>query len=393
MKGCIVQRSKGSWRLLFDAGRDPQTGKRCQKSVTVRGTKKDAERKLREMLHSLEMGGYVNPTTLTVGEYLEKWLRDYVATNTAPATGASYTMISRRHLIPALGSLPLVQLRPHHLQGYYARKLSDGRAHGKGGLSPRTVLHHHRVLSEALQHAVKWGLVARNVATAVDPPRPRTPQMVVMKPEEVKAFLESVRGSTHYPIFYLALATGMRRGEILGLRWRDVDLDMATLSVSRSLQRLPGQGFIYREPKSARGRRQVALPPSAALMLREHRKQAESTGLLLGRPISDDDLVFGHPDGSPWDPASVTHAFVRIARRTGLRGIRLHDLRHTHASLMLKQGVHPKVVSERLGHATISITLDTYSHVLPGLQEAAALRFDEVLPGLPANILLEARPS
>jgi len=177
---------------------------------------------------------------------------------------------------------------------------------------------------------------------------------------------------------------------MLGLRWRDVDLDKAKVSIVQNLQRLPGWGFIIQETKSSKGRRQVTTSPSATLMLREHRMQAEAACVLLGRTLREDQLVFSHPDGSPVDPDSVSHAFIRIARKAGLPATRLHDLRHTHASLMLKAGVHPKVVSERLGHATISITLDTYSHVLPGIQEAAALRFEEGLLGLPSGAPVHA---
>jgi integrase len=211
-----------------------------------------------------------------------------------------------------------------------------------------------------------------------------------MNPEEVKRFLKVATGSIFHHVFYLALFTGMRRGEILGLRWRDVDLDKAKVSIVQNLQRLPGRGFIIQEPKSSKGRRQVTLSPSATLMLREHRMQAQAARVLLGRTLREDDLVFSHPDGSPVDPDSVSHAFIRIAHKAGLPGTRLHDLRHTHASLMLKAGVHPKVVSERLGHATISITLDTYSHVLPGIQEAAALLFEEGLLGLPSGAPVHA---
>jgi integrase len=243
----------------------------------------------------------------------------------------------------------------------------------------KTVLQHHRLLSEALSYAIKWGLVARNVAQVVDPPRPVNREMRTLDREGVRAFLEVARSTGYYPLFHLAVYTGLRRGEILGLRWKDVNLDMASLSVVQTLQRLKGGLTVFLEPKTAKGRRSVALSPVAVLVLRaHHERQGQLRAILDGR-LSEDDLVFSHPDGSPLKPDTVSHVFSEIARKARLWGLRLHDLRHTHATLMLQQGIHPKIVQERLGHANIAVTLDTYSHVLPGLQEAAALRFDEGL--------------
>ncbi len=384
MKGCIVQRSKGSWGIVIDVGRDPETGKRRQQWHTVRGTKGEADRKLRELLHSLETGGYVKPTRLTLGEYLERWLRDYACPSLAPRTVEGYTHIIRQHLIPGLGLVPLAQLKPQHLQNYYAEKLARGRRDGKGGLSPRTVRHHHITLHGALQSAVKWGLLARNPADAVDAPRYQSPEMRTLDQDGLRVFLEAARSTPYYALFYLALFTGMRRSELLALRWSNVNLDLGQVVVNRGLHHLRNGSIVFRAPKSAKGRRLIALPPSAALALHEHRDQQEAERLIIGVPLTEDSLVFAHPDGSPLLPDTVTHAWIDLARRAGFPHIRLHDARHTHASLMLRQGVHPKIVSERLGHATVSITLDTYSHVTPGLQEAAARRFDEGLLVRPA---------
>ena len=205
--------------------------------------------------------------------------------------------------------------------------------------------------------------------------------MAFMTPEDVQKLLATAQDTPYYTLIYAALYTGMRRGELLGLRWCDVDLDMATLSVVQSLQRRYGGEFLVKEPKSSRGRRLIALPPSLAILLRQHKAQQDDVRKLLGLALAETDLVFAHLDASPLDPSTISHAFGRITRKAGLPNIRFHDLRHTHASLMLRNGVHPKIVSERLGHSSIAITLDTYSHVLPGLQEAAALRFEDALQG------------
>ena len=359
-------------------GSDPETGKRRQQWHTVRGIKKDAERALRELPQSIETGNYVKPHRLTVGEWLEQWIESYVVLHDSPRTVENYRSIIRRHLRPALGALLLTGLRPQHLQGYYAGALRQGRADGRGGLSAASVLRQHRVISRALSDAVKQGLVARNVAKACEPPRAARTRMAVMAEEDVPRFLAAARQTPYYVLFYTALYTGLRRGELLGLRWVDLDLDLAFLSVVQTLQRVTG-AILIKEPKSPYSRRRVSLPPSLALLLREHQVKQQAQWAVLGKLLKDDDLVFAQPGGAPLGPHTVTHEFALLLKRAGLPHIRFHDLRHTHATLMLKAGVHPKVVSERLGHASVAITLDTYSHVAPGLQEAAAQRFDRML--------------
>lgn len=251
----------------------------------------------------------------------------------------------------------------------------------KAGLSPKTVRHHHVTLHDALEHAVKMGLLNRNVADAVSPPRYQRPQWQTLSEDDISTFLEAAKRTPYYVLFYQALFTGMRRSELLALRWCDVDLLLCQAHITRTLHHLRTGEIVIRALKSAKGRRMVSLSPSTALLLQEHRDKQEAQRAMLGVPLKDDDLVFSHFEGKPLLPDTVTHAWIKLVRRIGLKGVRLHDARHTHASLMLKQGVHPKIVQERLGHASIQITLDTYSHVAPGLQEAAAAGFDKmVLP-------------
>ena len=378
MKGHIRQRAKGSWEITIDIGTDPSTGSRQRHFETIRGAKKDAQRRLVEVLASMEKGSYVRPMRLPVAQYLEQWLQTYVATNTAPKTAEGYRMVVRRHLVPALGNVSLAQLQPQHIQRYCADKLSHGRTDGKGGLSKRSVLQHHRILSEALKHAVKQGLIGRNVADAVDPPRPEYKEMPTLDADELAQVLDAAQETPYYAPLYVKAYTGLRRGELLGLRWIDLNLDICSLSVVQTLQRLGGE-WVIRQPKSSKSRRRVELTPSVALFLRQHKAEQERQRILLGKPLNESDLVFSHPDGRPLDPNTLTHAMGKILRRAGVRHIRLHDLRHTHATLLLEGGVHPKVVQERLGHSTIATTLDIYSHVTPGLQEAAAKRFEELV--------------
>jgi len=360
-------------------GRDPVSGKRRQRWVTVHGTKRDAEKKLAELLHQYDAGSLIKPNKIKLGDFLLRWLKD-CKPNVGAKTAEGYEHIILRHLIPGLGNIPLSQIDAESLQHYYSEKLLQGRLDGKGGLSAKTVRHHHVILHGALSCAVKWGLLSKNPADAVTPPRAQRHEWKTLNPDDIGRLLRAAKETPYYELFYLAIATGMRRSELLALLWRDVDLFLCQIYVNRSLHHLTDGQIIYQQPKTAKGRRMIALSPSTALMLKEHQEKQKIERVKFGISLSNDDiLVFCHNDGSPLLPDSVTHAWIKLTRRIGLRGIRLHDARHTHASLLLKQGVHPKIVQERLGHSTIQMTLDTYSHVVPGLQEAAAKRFDEFL--------------
>ena len=370
MRGHIKQRSKGSWSIVLDLGRDPSTGKRKQQWVTIRGTKKEAESKLAELQHQMDSGGYIKPSKETLGKFLERWLDDYISTQVRATTLEAYRQRGK-HLINALGHIPLSELRPEHIHQYYREKSRF--------LSASTLIKHHNLLREALSHAVKWQNVVRNVAQAVDPPRVNRKEMKALTGSEVHRLLEACIDKPWYPIFHTLTWTGLRRSELLGLRWRDVDLLMATIRVVQTLQQLNTGEFIFQDPKTSKGRRSIALSPASCLVLSAHREKQERDAEALGAPLTDETLVFSHPDGSPRVPSTLTLAFRRLSRRVGLQGVRLHDLRHTMASLYLEQGVNPKTVAERLGHASVTITLDLYSHCLPGVQEAAAEQFDSAM--------------
>ena len=385
MRGHIIKRYKDSYSIVIELGNDPSTGKRRQQWYSVKGTKKEAEKKLSELLHEIDTGTFMKPGKTTLAEYLERWMKDYARPNLAPKTADWYAYIIHSHIVPSLGNTLLTRLKPEQLQRYYAEKLSGGRCDGKGALSPQTVRHCHVAIHYALETAIKWGLLTHNPADAVSPPRSERHQIQTWSAEELGSFLETAKDTPYYAMFHLLFASGMRRSEALALRWCDIDLPLCQIYVTRSMQHLADGTFTFKQPKTARGRRAIALPPSTTLILKEHREKQALDTAFVGRILKDDDLVFSHLDGKPFLPNSITHAWGKMVKRTGLKYIRLHDARHTHASLMLKQGVHPKIVQERLGHASIQITLDTYSHVAPGLQEAAAARFDEVFKTAPGN--------
>ena len=377
MKGSIRSQGKGSWEVRLYLGRGPD-GRKLYKSHTVEGTKRQAQNELNVLLSKLQKGEYVAPSKMTVAEYLKRWIEDYARVKVGAKTLERYAEIVDAHLAPALGQHSLAKLQPLHIQAYYSHALQRGRRDGRGGLSAQTVLHHHRVLREALHQALRWQLLARNPADAVEPPHPQRREMHAFDQAEVAGLLEAARGTRLGLPVLLAVTTGLRRGELLGLRWQDVDLDASKLAVRQSLEQTKA-GLGFKQPKTQKGRRVVTLPPIAVEALRRHKAEQAKERLLLGPGYQDHGLVLARADGRPLDPAETTRAFARLVRQAGVRAFSLHALRHTHATLLLQENVHPKVVSERLGHATVGITLDTYSHVLPNLQEEAARKIDALL--------------
>jgi integrase len=376
MKGHICRRSKGSWTIVINLGKDGN-GRRKQKWLTVRGKKSAAQKELRRILHQLDTGSFVDPGNTTVAEYLAHWLETTAKHKVSRNTFSRYSAIVHSHLKPAIGQHALLKLRPGHIQAYYAEALSSGRKGGTKGLSPTSVLQHHRVLRQALKKAVRERLLVWNPTDAVDPPRRAHHEMPTLDEDQTLQLLKAAASSRVSIPVLLALTTGMRRGEILALRWKDVDLDAKSLSVQRTLEQA-GSSLSFKQPKTRKARRVVALPKIAVRVLRQHRSRQSEHKLLLGKAYEDNDLICPRPDGRPYAPNSFSSTFRKMLRQTTLPPIRFHDLRHTHATLLLRQGIHPKVVSERLGHSTIGITLDIYSHVLPGMQEEAAARLDSV---------------
>jgi integrase len=387
MQGHIRRRGKDSWAVVTYAGRDPATGKERHKWHSVKGTKKDAQRELTRLLHQMNTGVYMEPTKITVREFLEQWLRDSVRPSVAASTYDAYELAVRRHLLPGLGSTILSRLQPAAIQSVLRGLLENGRASGRGGLAPASVLKAYETLHRACEQAVKWGWLARNPCKAVDRPRLATRDLQVWDEEKTRLFLEEARRTgRYYPVYLAAIATGMRQAELLGLRWQDVDLLSATASIGQIYYR-----GAFKQPKTARGRRTVALPTILLEELRRHKARQNEERLLLGPDYYDHGLIFAQPNGKPLHVRNlIRRDFAPLMRRTGVPRIRFHDLRHSHASHLLRAGVHPKVVSERLGHARVGITMDVYSHILPGMQEEAARSVDAFLS--PHNHTAPAAP-
>jgi integrase len=379
MPGSVKKRAKDSWTVTYDLGPDPATGRRRQRRVTVRGTKREAEAELVRLIHERDRGIERPADRLSVEQYLARWMRDSVEITAAPRTIQTYREIIAGRLVPAFGPLPLQSLRPPQIQALYARWLREGRADGKGGLSARSVLRYHQVLHAALHQAVRWQLLVANPCDAIDPPRAPRRELRATSAGDVNRLLEAADAEGIGSLARAAVLTGMRRGELLGLRWSDVDLEAGQVAVQQTAQRITGQGVVFRQPKTRLSRRAIALSPATVQLLRRHRRDQLEARLAAGSAYQDLGLVFGGPLGGPLDAGHLTRAWNRAVERAGVGPVRWHDLRHAHATLLLQQGIHPKIVSERLGHASIAITLDTYSHVLPGLQASAAVALDAVL--------------
>jgi integrase len=366
-QGHIRERGPQRWELKFDLGRDPMSGKRLSRYVTFKGTKREAQAELNRLLSRRNEGTYIDPTKMSVAEYLEHWLSVDIDRRVARKTAVRHRQLVQRQIAPRLGHLPMRKLTPVHIEAFEADLQRSGYVKGRKagqGLTAQTVLHVHRTLSQALAHAVKTGVLFKNPAEQVKPPRPPRREIAILSKAEVATVLKAA-GPLYLPIL-VGVTTGMRRGEILGLRWSDIDLKAGRLTVNQSLERLAGK-TVFKPPKTAGSRRTITLPALTVEALSAHRAGQARIG--AGEP------VFSH-GGMPWDPDSLTKAFDRLVQAVGVRRITFHGLRHTHISHQLMDGVHIKVVSEQAGHANVSITLSVYAAFVPTLQADAAAGVD-----------------
>ena len=372
MRGSVIRRGR-KWAAVIDVGRDPATGKRMRRWHSGFATRKEAERAARDLLLRVENGTYVDGVhgRRTVAEFLvDEWLPAKRATVKA-TTLASYRLHVNAYAVPRLGALRLSSLRAPQLNAFYGDLLEDGRRHGAGGLSPKTVRNIHGTLHKALDDAVRWGRIARNPAAQADPPKGASPEMRVWTAEQLRSFLEHVRGDRLVSGWHLLATTGMRRGELLGLRWLDVDLDEGFLSVRQTRVSVDYDVAIG-TPKTERGNRTIALDPATVTGLREHRTRQLEERLAWGPAWTDTGLVFTREDGTDIHPQRLSQWFRRLVSSSGLPPIRLHDVRHSYATALIKAGQPIKVVSQRIGHASPTITMSIYQHVLPSDDVEAA---------------------
>jgi integrase len=364
-----ISRKNKRWYVDVDLPAGPD-GKRRRRGVGGFKTKREAKAAEAEALRRIRDDVFVEPSRLTVGAYMMEMRLPSMVSQVRATTLGGYRHNVRAYIVPRLGDIPLQRLTTARVGAFYGELVASG---GKGGrpLSPKTVRYVHTTLRRALRDAVSDGLVARNVAAQARPPRARRVEMHTWTAAEVGSFLASVRMDRLYVAWVLLATLGVRRGELLGLRWVDVDLTTGRLAIRQTLVMVDGRPAMA-EPKTAKGRRSLMLAPEVLETLRAHRANQAAERLSWGVEYTDSGLVITTEDGRPMHPETLSGLFARQARRAGLPPIRLHDLRHSVASILLARGVHPKVVSELLGHATIALTLDTYSHVIPSLQQEAA---------------------
>lgn len=366
------------WYVVVDVGIDA-AGKRKQKWHGGFDTRREAEVQRAKIVNDLHVGSYVAPDRVTLAEWVqESWL-PMIRTRIKPSTLDSYRANMRIHVLPVLGSRPLQQLTAAMLNGLYGGLLANGGE--RGPLAPKTVRYIHTIVHKTLADAVDAGVLHANVAERAKPPRPnrgRVRKINCWEPEELAMFLHSVCGDPLEPAWRLAAMTGMRRGEVLGLRWCDVDLDAARISVRNAIVSV-GYKVIESSPKSHQAR-VIDIDASTCDFLRElnNRQRSEEADTMRGR---NHDLVVCNQDGAPIHPHSLSQAFARAVERASLRRIRLHDLRHTHATIAVKAGVPVKVISERLGHESPAFTLKQYAHVVPGMQAEAAKQIADLIAG------------
>jgi integrase len=365
-KGSIIKRGNtyavkvgyrgmdGQWRQVWRTAKTPRQAET-----------------LRNKLLAEHDNGTLTQTKGNLGDYLNRWLNEYAGANLSPSTLKGYEYIIKHHIVPTMGGLPLKNVHPEHLQQYYAGRM-------KAGLSSTSVRHHHTLLHRAFKQACQWGVMSRNPADMVSPPPNQRLEMHTLTDMQVNEVLAKATTDTYHCLFYLDFQTGLRRGELLALRWSDIDLDFAEMSVTRTAVQCLGGKVMFKAPKTKRSRRTVALSPQTCIVMRQYLEKQKATLARLRIKFDNDRLVFSQLNGDPLKGNTVWRAWHIMLKRMGITGIRFHDIRHTMATAMLRAGVHPKIVQERLGHASIATTLDLYSHVSPGLQQAAAAKLDNI---------------
>lgn len=365
----------GNWQVVLYECVSPVTGKKRYSYRTVGTSKRQAQAVLNELLAAKQKRKYVKPDKQTVGEYLDRWLKE----RKRPLGGRTLQEYQRkieRYIRPTMGSTPVQQLEPLDIQELYTKLLETGRE-GGGELSAQTVLHVHRILSVALKQAVKWKVIVDNPCSGVEAPSVRRKKQKTYTAEQVKHLLAAAKGTSLYPALVIALTTGARRGEVIAMQWSDVDFDRRLLTIQRAAEHTKEKGLLLKSTKSDR-ERHVSMPDLLVTTLLQHRDEQNELRKLLGPAYHHGGLIWPNEDGSLRTPDSFTRAFQRLLKRSGLPHIRLHDCRHTHATLLLEAKEDMHTVSERLGHSDVRLTLNTYPHVTKRMQDTTAQKIDEM---------------
>lgn len=373
----VASKGRSKWLVTVYLGRT--NGKPVRRWWIVDGTRKDAEKFERDRLRERDADLLPADKLSTVAHVADRFLE---LSSVAATTKARYQSLIACHIVPHIGRERIEDIRPDHIQLLYRRLQESGHRTRKGGLSPRTVRHIHVLLGVIFKAARRWRVVATDIMRDVDGPRVQRARRKVVPPEKVAEFLQAATRSKYEVAITLAISMGLRRGEILGLRWADVDLDRSQLTVAQTLVETEAGELLVKQPKSDESRRTISIPPAVVARLRAHKAAQRALMLEMGPDYRRDlDLVCALPDGNPMQPARLTTAYRGLAALHGLKGVSLHDLRHSHATMLLEAGVDLKVVSARLGHSTIVLTADTYAHVTEKLDRDATSRIDRYFGG------------
>ncbi len=363
-EGSVYKRKDGRWVASI-------TLEHRKRKYFYGDTRREVQEKLKIALHEQQQGTLATGPQQLFRAYIEQWLEEVYKPSVKLLSYQQYRSAVKNHLIPGLGHLPIQKITAAKIQAFYAEKLNNG-------LAPRTITFIHAVLHSALENAVKWGLVSRNVAKLVSLPRTQRYEAKTLTAEEAKKLIETAQESRIEVLLVVAVTTGMRRGELLALHWDDVDFEQGVVYVHRTVNRVTGHGFKETEPKTKSSRRRIVLPDIAVEALKEHRLHQDQIRVKAGEKWYEQGIIFCNRHGRFLNPERVVALFHRLLADAGLPDMRFHDLRHSAATILLVAGVHPKVVQERMGHSSIAMTMDIYSHVLPSMQQEVADKIDDM---------------
>ena len=389
MAGSLEKRPNNKWLLVVPGGTGPG-GKRIKHKKTVEATSEREARKLLDQFSAeVQKGEYVAPSKMTFAQFTERWLKNHAEVQLSPKTLFRYKQILESRVLPAMGHLQVEQIKPVHLMEFYSNlREAGGRMDGKPGkLSEKTILYHHRVISSILSSAVEWQVINSNPAARVKPPKVTKKQAPCYDESQIVAMLEALETEElkYQVIVQVALFSGQRRGEILGLEWRHIDFKEGTLTVEQASQYLPDRGVFVKPPKNESSKRLLSLPPFLLDLLRRYRKEQAEGRMLVGDAWQGTDRIFTTWDGRPMHPDTVSSWFPQFLERHGLPHLTFHGLRHSSATMSINEGLPAKSISGRLGHSSIGITMDLYGHYLQSADKVMADKLEQVYQRMKNN--------